>query len=55
MPNNTIIGNILTAGEGWHLNHHEDSRNYKIGRRWWQFDPTAIFIRLIKNESNLVK
>ena len=47
-PNNTIIGNILTAGEGWHLNHHEDSRNYKIGRRWWQFDPTAHFIKLIK-------
>jgi stearoyl-CoA desaturase (delta-9 desaturase) len=48
MPNNTIVGNILTAGEGWHLNHHEDSRNYKIGKKWWQFDPTAYFIKLIK-------
>ncbi len=48
MPNNTIVGNILTAGEGWHLNHHEDSRNYKIGKQWWQFDPTAHFIKLIK-------
>lgn len=49
VPRNTWIGNILTAGEGWHANHHEDGKDYRIGRRWWQFDPTASFIRIIKN------
>jgi len=48
IPRNTIIGNILTAGEGWHANHHEDGKDYRIGRKWWQWDPTALFIRLIK-------
>lgn len=48
IPRNTWIGNILTAGEGWHANHHENGKDYRIGKTWWQFDPTAIFIRLIK-------
>ena len=47
-PCNSWIANILTAGEGWHGNHHSDSKNYCIGRTWWQFDPTAYFIKLIK-------
>lgn len=49
-PTNTWIGNILTAGEGWHSNHHDDSKNYQIGRTWWQWDPTAVFIKLIKHD-----
>lgn len=47
-PRNTWIGNILTAGEGWHANHHKDGKNYRIGRKWWQWDPTAFFIKMIK-------
>lgn len=47
-PQNTWLGNILTAGEGWHLNHHNQSWNWKIGQKWWQFDPTSMFIRMIK-------
>ena len=47
-PCNSWIANILTAGEGWHNNHHSDSNNYRIGKVWWQFDPTAYFIKLIK-------
>ena len=47
-PNNTIIGNILTAGEGWHENHHNRAGNYKIGQKWWELDPTAWFIWLVK-------
>lgn len=47
-PRNTWIGNILTAGEGWHLNHHKKGWEYQIGWESWQFDPTATFIRFIK-------
>lgn len=47
-PYNTWVGNILTAGEGWHNNHHKHSADYRIGREWWQFDPTKWFIQLIK-------
>jgi stearoyl-CoA desaturase (delta-9 desaturase) len=47
-PKNSWIANILTGGEGWHKNHHEDSRNWKIGKHFWQLDPGAWFIRLIK-------
>lgn len=49
-PNNTWLGNILTAGEGWHANHHRRAMDYRIGQKWWQFDPTAIFIRLIRKD-----
>jgi stearoyl-CoA desaturase (delta-9 desaturase) len=45
---NSIFVNILTMGEGWHINHHEDSRNWRVGKYWWQWDPAAWFIRLIK-------
>lgn len=51
-PNNTWIGNILTAGEGWHANHHKRARDYRIGQKWWQFDPTAMFIKLIKTDKD---
>jgi fatty-acid desaturase len=47
-PNNSWIANILTAGEGWHSNHHRRANSYEIGQRWWQIDPTKWFIRLIK-------
>jgi stearoyl-CoA desaturase (delta-9 desaturase) len=47
-PRNTWIGNILTAGEGWHLNHHKKGWEYQIGWESWQFDPTATFIKFIK-------
>lgn len=47
-PKNSWVANILTGGEGWHKNHHDDSRNWKIGKRWYQLDPGAWFIKLIK-------
>lgn len=49
-PTNTFVGNILTAGEGWHANHHKKPGSYKIGMKWWQFDPTAYYIALIFKE-----
>jgi fatty-acid desaturase len=41
----------LTFGEGWHNNHHMYPGDYRIGRRWWQFDPGKYiisFLMLIK-------
>lgn len=47
-PTNSWVENILTAGEGWHENHHKRAYSYEIGQKWWQFDPTKWFIKLIR-------
>jgi len=47
---NNIIANVLTAGEGYHRYHHEDSKNWKIGKKWYHFDTGAWFIRIIKHD-----
>lgn len=45
---NSWIANVLTGGEGWHANHHERPRDWRIGKKWYQWDPAAWFILLIK-------
>jgi hypothetical protein len=45
---NSWIGWILTGGEGWHNNHHHSPGNYRQGEKWWEWDPSADFIKLIK-------
>lgn len=45
---NSWIANILTGGEGWHANHHDQPRDWRIGKKWWEWDPAAWFIRLIQ-------
>jgi len=45
-PTNSALANILTAGEGWHHNHHRNPGSHRIGREWWQFDPTATYLKL---------
>ena len=47
-PRNNFFVNLLTAGEGWHVNHHNQAGSWRIGLKWWQWDPSAWFIRLIK-------
>ena len=37
----------LTFGEGWHSNHHLHPGDYRIGRKWYQFDPGRYFIELL--------
>jgi len=47
---------LLTFGEGWHNNHHLYPGDYRIGRKWWEFDPGKyvinflILLGLAKNE-----
>ena len=45
-PRNTIsMAFISLSGENWHANHHDDQRNWNFGRRWWQIDLGAQFIK----------
>ena len=43
-PSNNLLIALITGGEGWHLNHHNDEKNYRFGK----IDPGARFICLIK-------
>lgn len=36
---------LLSAGEGWHNNHHADPTCAAHGRKWWEFDLTWMAIR----------
>ncbi len=44
--NNFIVG-IITNGEGWHNNHHSDPNSASNSHRWWEFDLTYLFLRLL--------
>lgn len=43
---NWIIA-LLTFGEGYHNFHHMFDSDYRNGVRWWQWDPSKWFIRLM--------
>jgi stearoyl-CoA desaturase (delta-9 desaturase) len=45
--NNWLIALILW-GEGWHNNHHNDSKKYNLREKWWEIDLLGMFIKLIK-------
>ena len=38
---------ILTTGEGWHNNHHHYQSSANQGFRWWEYDTTYYFLRLL--------
>jgi stearoyl-CoA desaturase (delta-9 desaturase) len=38
----------LSFGEAWHNNHHAFPRSAMHGLRWWQIDPGAILIRVMR-------
>ena len=44
--NNLVVG-ILGMGEGWHNNHHAFQRSAFHGLRWYEFDASGYFIRLL--------
>jgi stearoyl-CoA desaturase (delta-9 desaturase) len=39
---------ILAYGEGWHNNHHAYPRMAVHGHKWWEFDATWQFLRLMR-------
>lgn len=30
---------LLSGGEFWHAEHHNEQRSARLGRKWWQLDP----------------
>jgi stearoyl-CoA desaturase (delta-9 desaturase) len=47
---NSWIVHFITPGEGWHNNHHADPTNFDTRVKWWEFDPIATVVRLIRTE-----
>lgn len=45
---NNFWVSLFSVGEGWHNNHHHRPHNWKHGEKWWEFDPAAHIIKLIK-------
>jgi stearoyl-CoA desaturase (delta-9 desaturase) len=45
--NNWLLA-IFTMGEGWHNNHHAFQSSVRQGFRWWEYDPTFYFLRLLE-------
>ena len=39
---------FLMWGEGWHNNHHAKPGKWDFQHRWWEIDPSAWVIRLVK-------
>lgn len=46
--NNWFISLILW-GEGWHNNHHMNTKKWKLHVKWWEIDPASWVIRMIKS------
>lgn len=44
--NNFFLG-YFGWGQGWHNNHHAFPKKYNFGTKWWEWDPTTIFLPLL--------
>jgi stearoyl-CoA desaturase (delta-9 desaturase) len=44
---------LISWGEGWHNNHHNNTRNYTFKEKWWEFDLTAFIIDLIRTDKKI--
>lgn len=48
--NNPILG-YLTWGQAWHNNHHHNPKSFDFGKsisgKWWEWDPSTIFLKLL--------
>jgi fatty-acid desaturase len=45
---NVPVFGYLTWGQGWHSNHHADPAAFSFRKRWWEFDPSVLWLPLIK-------
>lgn len=45
---NNWFNALFTFGEGWHNNHHARPGSYTFQIYWWEFDPAAQIIKLIR-------
>ena len=44
--NNWVVA-MMTVGEGWHNNHHEDPSACTVQHRWWEWDISYYEVRLM--------
>lgn len=40
------LSGIITVGEAHHANHHAKPQHWRLGWKWWQFDPGTTMIRI---------
>jgi len=45
--NNWFVA-IITGGEGWHNNHHQDPASASVQHRWWELDPNYYIIKSLE-------
>ena len=45
--NNWFVA-LLTSGEGWHNNHHQDPASASNAHQWWELDPMYAIIRMLE-------
>jgi fatty-acid desaturase len=45
--NNWLVA-LVSAGEGWHNNHHEDPASASVQHRWWELDISYYTIRVLE-------
>lgn len=45
--NNWFVA-LLSVGEGWHNNHHEDPSAATVQHRWWEFDISYYEIKILE-------
>lgn len=45
--NNWLVA-LLSVGEGWHNNHHEDPSAATVQHRWWEFDISFYEIKILE-------
>ena len=45
--NNWLVA-LLTVGEGWHNNHHQDPSAATVQHRWWEFDISYYEIKILE-------
>lgn len=42
---NNLVSAVVTAGAGYHNNHHANPGNYYFGEKWFEFDPSGLLIK----------
>ena len=45
--NNWFVA-MLTVGEGWHNNHHEDPSACTVQHRWWEIDISYYEVKFLE-------
>jgi stearoyl-CoA desaturase (delta-9 desaturase) len=46
--NNNYLLWFLSLGEAWHNNHHHNPSKFNFKVKWWELDPSAVIITLVK-------